>query len=264
MRIGINCGHTISGQPGCGAVGYIDESAEARRVGYLLTELLKKRGHQVFNCTNDIATSANENLKKIVSLANRQSLDAFYSIHFNAGGGKGTEVYTFGKKTIANADKICRELSGIGFKNRGIKDGAGLYVIRNTSAPAVLIEVCFVDSVDDCSIYKEVGAEQIATALCNAITGENSKEEDLKMDRYLELKNEIAELSKSTKNLEKDVYNLKNPMVYNYIDENMPDWARPTIKKLVDAGLLKGTGKGLNLTEGLLRVLVILDRANVY
>ena len=210
-----------------------------------------------------ILSSLNE-IKKIVSLANKQSLDAFYSIHFNAGGGKGTEVYTFGKKTIANADKICKELSNFGFKNRGIKDGSNLYVVKNTSAPAVLIEVCFVDSVDDCSVYKEVGAEKIAEAICSAITGENSKEEDLTMDRYLELKNEIAKLAKTAKNLEEDVFALKNPMVYNYIDENMPDWARPTIKKLVDAGLLKGTGKGLNLTEGLLRVLVILDRANVY
>ena len=30
MRIGINCGHTVSGTVGCGAVGYIDESVEAR------------------------------------------------------------------------------------------------------------------------------------------------------------------------------------------------------------------------------------------
>ena len=263
MRIGINCGHTISGQAGCGAMGYINESNETRRVGYHLMELLKKQGHQVFNCTNDIAGSSSENLMKIVSLANKQALDAFYSIHFNAGGGKGTEVYTFGKKDVANAGKICKSLSGLGFKNRGIKDGSNLYVVKNTIAPAALIEVCFVDYLDDCSIYKELGAEKIAEAVCGAITGTETKE-DLTMDRYLELKSEISCLTEITKKLEEAVYNLKNPMVYNYIDDNMPDWARPTIKKLVDAGLLKGTGNGLNLSEGLLRVLVILDRAKVY
>lgn len=41
MRIGINCGHTVSGTVGCGAVGYIDESVEARKVGYVLENLLK-------------------------------------------------------------------------------------------------------------------------------------------------------------------------------------------------------------------------------
>ena len=39
MRIGINCGHTVSGTVGCGAVGDIDESVEAREVGYALENL---------------------------------------------------------------------------------------------------------------------------------------------------------------------------------------------------------------------------------
>ena len=45
MRIGINCGHTVSGEVGCGVVDYIDESVEARKVGYALEDLLKKAGH---------------------------------------------------------------------------------------------------------------------------------------------------------------------------------------------------------------------------
>lgn len=47
MRIGINCGHTVSGTVGCGAVGDIDESVEAREVGYALENLLKV---QVIRC----------------------------------------------------------------------------------------------------------------------------------------------------------------------------------------------------------------------
>lgn len=57
---------------------------------------------------------------------------------------------------------------------------------------------------------------------------------------------------------------LENPMIYNYIDENMPDWARPTIQKLVDKGVLKGDENGLNLTEDLMRILVVNDRAGLY
>ena len=53
-------------------------------------------------------------------------------------------------------------------------------------------------------------------------------------------------------------------MVYNYIDENMPEWARPTIQKLVDKGILKGNENGLNLTEDLMRILVIYDRSRIY
>ena len=53
-------------------------------------------------------------------------------------------------------------------------------------------------------------------------------------------------------------------MIYNYIDENLPDWATPTIQKLVRKGYLQGTGDGLNLDDTMLRLLVILDRAGVF
>lgn len=49
MRIGINCGHTLDGQPGSGAVGLIRESAETRAVGNALIMLLTKAGHKVYN-----------------------------------------------------------------------------------------------------------------------------------------------------------------------------------------------------------------------
>ena len=54
-------------------------------------------------------------------------------------------------------------------------------------------------------------------------------------------------------------------MVYNYIDENMPDWAKPTVQKLIDKGALKGDEKGkLMLTGTMLRLFVIHDRMGVY
>ena len=51
---------------------------------------------------------------------------------------------------------------------------------------------------------------------------------------------------------------------YKYYDE-MPDWAKPTVSKLVKKGYLKGEGGGvLNLTEDTLKVLVVNDRAGCY
>lgn len=75
MRIGINCGHTVSGEIGCGAVGGIDESVEARNVGYALEALLRSAGHTVYDCTNDHADSVGANLSNIVNMANAQPLD---------------------------------------------------------------------------------------------------------------------------------------------------------------------------------------------
>ena len=57
---------------------------------------------------------------------------------------------------------------------------------------------------------------------------------------------------------------LENPMIYNYIDENMPLWARDTIQKLVDKGLLVGDENGLHLTDNDLKQFVINDRAGLY
>ena len=77
-----------------------------------------------------------------------------------------------------------------------------------------------------------------------------AESEELTVTQYEELKAEIAKL--------------KSPMVYNYIDDNMPDWAKPTIEKLVSKGILQGSGNGLNLTEDFMRMLVINDRAGLY
>lgn len=266
MVIGVNCGHTLSGTPGSGAKGYLNESDETRVVGRKLMEYLRSAGHTVVDCTNDIAGSASENLAQIVDLANRQNLDRFYSIHFNAGRGQGAEAFTMSGKDTAMAQDILSGLESIGFKDRGIKKGSHLYVVRRTNAPAVLIEVCFVDTESDVALYKKVGADKIAKVLAEAITGENiNAEEKLTMAQYEELKQEIKDLTETVKVLATEVHNLKNPMVYNYIDDNMPEWARPTITKLMDKGFLKGDEEGrLNLDENMLRMLVINDRAGVY
>lgn len=84
-------------------------------------------------------------------------------------------------------------------------------------------------------------------------------EEELTMAQYEELKGMIGDLADK-------VEKLSNPMIYNYIDDNMPDWAKPTIQKLVDKGILRGTNDDgdLGLTEDIMRILVINDRAGVY
>lgn len=257
MVIGINCGHTVKGTIGAGASKYIDESDEVRAVGYPLMEMLRQLGHTVIDCTDDYANSVSDNLSTICSLANAQPLDIFISLHFNAGGGRGTEVFTVGAKDVACADRIKDALVCLGFKNRGIKDGSHLYVVRHTNAPAALVEVCFVDS-DDAELYKGIGAEKVAKTICYAIVGEipNNKE-DLTVSQYEELKNMISSLSEK-------IDAVANPMVYNYIDNNMPEWAKPTIQKLVDKGILKGNDNGLDLTEDLMRILVINDRTGLY
>lgn len=188
MNIGINAGHTMSGQPGCGAVGYLNESNETRAVSKRLIDLLCRAGHTVYNCTNDIASSTRSNLQNICILANSQNLDLFVSIHFNAGGGNGCECYTYGAQDYDEAIRINKNLNKLGFKNRGIKDGRSLFVIKNTKAKAILVEVCFVDSQSDAKLYQEIGPAKIAEAICEAIIGEVPEIEPIKK---LETSNDI-------------------------------------------------------------------------
>ena len=52
--------------------------------------------------------------------------------------------------------------------------------------------------------------------------------------------------------------------IYNWTEE-VPDWARPTVQKLLDKGYLKGNEKGeLELTYSMLKMIVINDRAGHY
>lgn len=206
MRIGINCGHTVSGTIGSGAVGYINESDETREVGNRLINILVRKGHQVFDCTNDRAGSVSENLSAICAMANAQLLDLFVSIHFNSGGGKGCEVYTYGGKKHDDAVSVCNSLHELGFVDRGIKDGSHLYVIRHTDAKAMLIEVCFVDTKTDTDLYNSIGPARIAEAIVDAITGQEEKTMKVK--------------------------------------DISGHWAEPAIQKLIDYGIVNGDENG--------------------
>ena len=79
-----------------------------------------------------------------------------------------------------------------------------------------------------------------------------------------EEKVKFNELVNVVSDLQTTIDKLANPMIYNYIDKNMPEYARPTIQKLVGKGILQGDENGLGLTDDLLRVLVINDRAGLY
>lgn len=165
MRIVINAGHTKKGV-GTGANGYLNESKETRKIGYELMKLLADSNHEVIPAVFDVHSN---NLKAAVDVANNNNADLFISLHLNAGGGTGCEAYTWRGEKVSQAVKVCNNLANLGFKNRGVKDGSKLYVIKNTRCMAVLIEVCFVDNKQDAELFKNLGYTKIAQAIYNAI-----------------------------------------------------------------------------------------------
>lgn len=71
---------------------------------------------------------------------------------------------------------------------------------------------------------------------------------------------ELNRLKEQVEYLQGVVETLSNPFIYNYIDENMPSWARASVQKLIDKGALNGEGGGWNLTYDQLRIITWLDR----
>ena len=79
-------------------------------------------------------------------------------------------------------------------------------------------------------------------------------EEEIDMEELEALKTQVA-------NMQTVLEQLANPFIYNYIDDNMPEWARASVQKAVDNGILGGDGSGLGLDYKDLRHIVMLDRA---
>lgn len=166
--LGVDKGHCIAG-PDYGASGIREESELTREVGNLAIEKLKARGHSVIDCTVDHAADLSASLWTRAHNSNSGNVGMFISIHFNVTkGGHGTEIYTYGARQIPEAIDILHNMEALGFTNRGIKDGSGLYVIRNTVAPAMLVECCFCDSEEDMQLYN---ADSIANAIVNGLAG---------------------------------------------------------------------------------------------
>jgi len=178
MKINIHAGHNGPGKAACGAIGYIDESREARRVKERVKKQLRAAGHTVYDCTESNCTSQSDVLNKVVRKCNSHKVDLDVSIHFNAcrqdegdGKTKGVEVLVYNKKgqVTKTAEAVAKEVAtALGITNRGVKENKGLYYLRKTKSPALLIEVCFVDDADDVKRYDpDKAAEAIVKAIAS-------------------------------------------------------------------------------------------------
>ena len=176
--VAFNYGHTLTG-PGCGAVGYLNESNENRRLGKRVKELLEKNGVKVYDATVDKASSAGAYLKEAVNKANSQKVDLAISIHFNCfsnstANGTETLIYSQTSKAKDLAARVNNNLVKVGFANRGVKVYKDLYWLKNTSAPSILIETCFVSSKNDTDLYNKK-FEDVAKAIVEGVIGREIK-----------------------------------------------------------------------------------------
>ena len=168
-QINISSGHSINCQ---GASDIINEVTEARRVVDRIYEMCKSLGIEVYKY-HDTSSSSSQNLANIANWHNQFKDGIDISIHFNAyqhtSNSMGTEVCYYSQPTLAK--HVSSEISNAsGLKDRGAKERKGLYVLKNTIKPMLLIEVCFCDSSYDVQKYQE-NLDNICSAIIKALTG---------------------------------------------------------------------------------------------
>lgn len=169
MHYAIAGGHSAAAR---GASGYIDEYEKDRALVARLIDELRKRGQVVTDCSNEERTVIAE-LKSEVRTANKSGAGLFLAVHFNAGGGHGSECWYYaGNKAMqTEAERLSAACSGaLGLPDRGAKPTQSLYVLNHTDMPALLLEVCFVDTLSDCQAWWACEWEPLITALADVLT----------------------------------------------------------------------------------------------
>lgn len=178
MKILIMAGHSQNGYVGSGASKYINESNETRRLGPKVVQYLKAVGVDADYIQHDKPKTAkylNEQVAKVNSMG---TYDCVVQLHFNAGSSDpnsnttGTETYYASSKGKVFSDRVNAKLSTL-FKNRGSKkDTRGLYWLKYTKCPAILVEVCFVDDKDDARIYLN-NIDKVAKLIAEGISNKS-------------------------------------------------------------------------------------------
>ncbi|WP_053346509.1 N-acetylmuramoyl-L-alanine amidase [Peribacillus butanolivorans] len=161
-----------------GASGYIDEVDEARKVVSKVADYLKELDCTVDTFHDNTSKTQRDNINKIVKYHNSKSRDLDVSVHFNAGTKEigGTEVlyYSDGNKVLA--EKVSKAISeALGIKDRGAKKRTDLGFLKGTAKPAILIEVCFVDTKTNADAYKK-NFNNCCKAIAETLSGEKLKE----------------------------------------------------------------------------------------
>lgn len=175
---------------GSGADGILNEVTEARKVAKRVYEILRSWKVPATYFEDNTSTNQTQNINTLVKEHNKDKDGLIVSVHFNASGGTqnrgiGTEVLYYDQKNLAaKIAKAISDATGGGLLNRGAKKRTDLGVLASTYEPAILVEVCFVNSTVDAAIYRR-DFEKICRAIANelaAYLGKTAPVEDKKED----------------------------------------------------------------------------------
>lgn len=164
IKVYIDQGHNPSGfNTGAEGNGFYEQDI-TYEVGVLLYELLRRNPDfepRLSRPTEStiLGTSNSSSLTTRVRQANEWGADLFLSIHTNAAenpNATGSEALIYSESsTVAKgvAEDILEQLVlTTGLRNRGIVERPGLYVLKRTQMPAVLVEMGFISNTTDAEL----------------------------------------------------------------------------------------------------------------
>lgn len=173
MKVFLNPGHAPNGNPDPGACGCgLRECDVAKSVADLVADYLKRAGVEV------VGSLQSDSLHEVVSASNRADAEVFISIHCNAcnGSANGTEVWHFYGSGVGETLAQCIQnqiVDALGTVDRGVKGAKpgvnGLYVLSNTDAVAILVELAFIDNESDAALLRE-RKDDFARAIARGVT----------------------------------------------------------------------------------------------
>ncbi|HEY8911531.1 MAG TPA: N-acetylmuramoyl-L-alanine amidase [Desulfosporosinus sp.] len=174
--------------PGAISSQGVYEKAINLQVAQKVKEMLRPSGIEVFltreedidyvaNSVKGKTTRKQIDLNYRIDMASEAKADVFVSLHVNAtaaGQNSGAETFYHYKSDLGKglAELIQQELIKIPGMNRRIAKPGDFYVIRNTSMPAVIVEVGYLSSATEQkklqqSWYQEQLARAIAKGIAN-------------------------------------------------------------------------------------------------
>ncbi len=166
IKIYIDQGHNPK-NPNAGAEGNgLREQDIVYEIGVRLAALLRANPEfdvRLSRPTADtlIGNSNSESLRLRVNDANSWGADYFISLHTNAAtqaSASGSEAFVYSQPSVAAslAEDILAELSNYtGLRNRGVFSRTGLYVLRRTTMPAILLELGFITNPNDAALMSQ-------------------------------------------------------------------------------------------------------------
>ena len=164
IKIYIDQGHNPrSFNTGAEGNGFFEQDI-TYKVGILLNDLFAGNPNFITKLSRPsestvLGFSNSSSLSARVAEANAFGADLFLSIHTNAApspSASGSEclVYSYSSRTaVGVSENILTQMAIItGLKNRGIVERPGLYVLRKTAMPAVVVEMGFITNPLDAEL----------------------------------------------------------------------------------------------------------------